>query len=64
MTDASELRPEVTGARRVVVKVGSSSLTSAAGGIDPELVEAHPHQVVDRAACGSRVVDDHQSPGQ
>ena len=31
-------RPEVTGARRVVVKVGSSSLTTAAGGIDPERI--------------------------
>ncbi len=31
-------RREVTGARRVVVKVGSSSLTTAAGGIDPERV--------------------------
>ena len=29
-------RPEVTGARRVVVKVGSSSLTTAGGGIDPD----------------------------
>ena len=28
-------RAEVTGARRVVVKVGSSSLTTAAGGLDP-----------------------------
>jgi glutamate 5-kinase len=28
-------RSEVTGAKRVVVKVGSSSLTTAAGGIDP-----------------------------
>ena len=32
------LRPEVTGARRIVVKVGSSSLTSTAGGIDPATV--------------------------
>ncbi|GAB3658062.1 glutamate 5-kinase [Nocardioides korecus] len=31
-------RPAVAGARRVVVKVGSSSLTTAAGGIDPERV--------------------------
>ncbi|MCL2612866.1 MAG: glutamate 5-kinase [Nocardioidaceae bacterium] len=31
-----ERRPEVTGAHRIVVKVGSSSLTTAAGGIDPE----------------------------
>ncbi len=32
------LRVEVTGARRVVVKVGSSSLTTPAGGIDPATV--------------------------
>jgi len=31
-------REQVTAARRVVVKVGSSSLTTAAGGIDPERV--------------------------
>lgn len=33
------LRPEVVDARRIVVKVGSSSLTTAAGGIDPLRVE-------------------------
>ncbi|HTW14572.1 MAG TPA: glutamate 5-kinase [Nocardioides sp.] len=33
------LRPEVVGARRIVVKVGSSSLTTATGGIDPARVE-------------------------
>ena len=33
-------RPEVTAARRVVVKVGSSSLTTAAGGIAPERLQA------------------------
>ncbi len=38
MTDVPGSRPEVTGARRVVVKVGSSSLTTAEGGIDPERV--------------------------
>ena len=32
------VRTEVTEARRIVVKVGSSSLTTAAGGIDPERV--------------------------
>ncbi|MDF1605210.1 glutamate 5-kinase [Nocardioides sp. YIM 152315] len=32
------VRAEVTGAKRVVVKVGSSSLTTAAGGIDPQRV--------------------------
>ncbi len=33
-------RTEVTSAKRVVVKVGSSSLTTAAGGIDPDRVRA------------------------
>ena len=32
------MRTEVTGARRIVVKVGSSSLTTAEGGIDPQRV--------------------------
>jgi glutamate 5-kinase len=41
-------RPQVTEARRVVVKVGSSSLTSAAGGIDPERLRA----LVDALAAG------------
>ena len=36
----SGARPEVVAARRVVVKVGSSSLTTAAGGIDPDRVRA------------------------
>jgi len=34
------MREQVTGARRIVVKVGSSSLTTAVGGLDPERVEA------------------------
>jgi glutamate 5-kinase len=34
------VRPYVTGAKRVVVKVGSSSLTTAAGGIDTARVES------------------------
>jgi glutamate 5-kinase len=33
------MREEVAGARRVVVKVGSSSLTTGAGGIDPQRIE-------------------------
>ncbi|GAA5154250.1 glutamate 5-kinase [Nocardioides marinquilinus] len=36
----SPMRPEVTAARRVVVKVGSSSLTTAAGGLDPDRLRA------------------------
>ncbi|NUR24811.1 MAG: glutamate 5-kinase, partial [Catenulispora sp.] len=33
-------RPEVTAARRIVVKVGSSSLTTALGGLSGERVDA------------------------
>jgi glutamate 5-kinase len=33
------MREEVAGGRRVVVKVGSSSLTTGAGGIDPQRIE-------------------------
>ncbi len=37
---ADRTREEVTGARRIVVKVGSSSLTTAAGGLDADRVDA------------------------
>lgn len=48
------MRPEVLDARRVVVKVGSSSLTTTAGGIDPDRVRA----LVDAlAAARSRGVE-------
>ncbi|WP_308119245.1 glutamate 5-kinase [Streptomyces sp. JJ38] len=45
MTAAAEardeaVRPEVERARRIVVKVGSSSLTTAAGGLDADRVDA------------------------
>ena len=33
------MRDELAGARRVVVKVGSSSLTTTEGGIDPQRIE-------------------------
>lgn len=39
-TGERELREEVTRARRIVVKVGSSSLTTAAGGLDADRVDA------------------------
>lgn len=39
MTEAAPLRAEVTSARRLVVKVGSSSLTDAAGRLDPTRLE-------------------------
>jgi glutamate 5-kinase len=34
------VRAQVTTARRIVVKVGSSSLTTPAGGLDPVRVDA------------------------
>lgn len=37
---AATARAEVTGARRIVVKVGSSSLTTAGGGLDADRVDA------------------------
>lgn len=39
MTEAAPVRAEVTSARRLVVKVGSSSLTDAAGRLDPTRLE-------------------------
>ncbi|MCW2684945.1 MAG: proB [Blastococcus sp.] len=38
--DLPAVRPEIAGARRVVVKVGSSSLTTVPGGLDPERLSA------------------------
>ncbi|MGK5501657.1 glutamate 5-kinase, partial [Streptomyces sp. URMC 125] len=35
-----DLRREVRDARRIVVKIGSSSLTTAAGGLDADRVDA------------------------
>jgi glutamate 5-kinase len=49
------VRDVVTGARRVVVKVGSSSLTTAAGGIDEQRVDALV-DVLGRLATGGREV--------
>ena len=50
------MRPEVTGARRVGVKVGSSSLTTAAGGIDPARVRALTDVLARTRAAGVEVV--------
>jgi glutamate 5-kinase len=49
-------RAEVTDAQRVVVKVGSSSLTTAAGGIDPERVRALVDVLAATRARGVEVV--------
>jgi glutamate 5-kinase len=49
-------RAAVTDAKRVVVKVGSSSLTTAAGGIDPERVRALVDVLAAAQAAGTEVV--------
>lgn len=49
-------RAEVVGARRVVVKVGSSSLTTAAGGIDPDRLQALVDAVARTRLAGTEVV--------
>ena len=49
-------REQVTAARRVVVKVGSSSLTTAAGGIDPERVRRLVDELAAARARGTEVV--------
>ncbi len=49
-------RAAVTDARRVVVKVGSSSLTTAEGGIDPERVRRLVDELASTRARGVEVV--------
>jgi glutamate 5-kinase len=49
-------RAQVTAARRVVVKVGSSSLTTAAGGIDPVRVRALVDELAALRGRGAEVV--------
>jgi len=49
-------RSAVTRAKRVVVKVGSSSLTTAAGGIDPARVRALVDSLAGVHAAGTEVV--------
>ena len=53
---ATRARTEVTSARRIVVKVGSSSLTTAAGGIDPDRVRDLVDVVGKLRADGTEVV--------
>lgn len=49
-------RDQVLAARRVVVKVGSSSLTTAAGGLDPERLERLVEVLAGVRARGAEVV--------
>ncbi len=50
------LRPELTGAHRVVVKVGSSSLTDRSGALDPVRLEALVEALVGLRERGKDVV--------
>ncbi|WP_232663042.1 glutamate 5-kinase [Pseudonocardia sp. TRM90224] len=49
-------RAQLAAARRVVVKVGSSSLTSLTGGLDPQRLDALVDALAARSAAGSQVV--------
>ena len=52
----SELREQITGAARVLVKVGSSSLTTAEGGIDPTRMRALVDTLAGTRDSGADVV--------
>ncbi len=52
----SGTRARIAAARRVVVKVGSSSLTTASGGLDPERLDALVDALAARRTAGSQVV--------
>jgi glutamate 5-kinase len=56
MSVALATRAAVAAAPRVVVKVGSSSLTTAAGGLDPARLDALVDALAARRAAGSQVV--------
>jgi glutamate 5-kinase len=52
----SATRSQVAAARRIVVKVGSSSLTTAEGGLDPTRLDALVDALAKRRTTGSQVV--------
>lgn len=52
----SATRSQIAAARRIVVKVGSSSLTTSAGGLAPERLDALVDALAARRNAGSQVV--------
>jgi len=52
----SDVRESIARAERVVVKVGSSSLTSVDGGVDDERVDAIVRSLAARRAAGTQIV--------
>ncbi|MDP3890568.1 glutamate 5-kinase, partial [Nocardioides sp.] len=56
MSGQLDRRVEVTGARRIVVKIGSSSLTTPQGGIDPERLRGLVDVLAERRRSGAEIV--------
>jgi len=56
MAAAKSVRDAVESAHRIVVKIGSSSLTSPEGGVDPARVQRLADAVAQRRASGAEVV--------
>jgi len=54
--DGAAARPDIAAARRVVLKVGSSSLTRRGGAIDDERIAALVKAIVGRRATGGQVL--------
>ena len=52
----TDLRGIIAGARRIVVKIGSSSLTKAGGGLDPERIPHLVSALAGRRARGTQIV--------
>lgn len=53
---SESMRDRIAGAERVVVKVGSSSLTRVGGGLDVERIQALAGQIAERRKAGHQVV--------
>lgn len=56
MTDRASVRDSIAAARRIVVKVGSSSLTTACGGLDADRLDALVDAIAGWSAEGRQVV--------
>lgn len=52
----TDLRTQISDAQRIVIKVGSSSLTKPEGGIDPQAISALVAEIAARKARGHQVV--------
>lgn len=57
----SDTREAVAGARRVVVKIGSSAITSLVGGLDRDRLDRLVDALEGRMRGGSDVVADRKS---